>query len=375
MIPKLALGGAEVVGLNLAQYLLSCGHIVSVIVLKSGGIPIEQVKARWPRINSVVSLDSASSLRSIGKLKRHFDRNTYDVCLPVIRDANLAASLALRFGGRCKLVMREANTLDEVGVGRSRVYKALYRGLMRVLYPTCDALIANSADTASDLRKGKVLAKSKIHVIGNPVFFEKQIDRSCDGGAEIVRRTTEPYRILTVGRLCEQKNQKQLLKNFVKVRGTIPDCVLRIVGDGPLLAELKNLAVSLGVEENVEFLSSTTNVYPHFLAADLFALTSKWEGFGNVVVEALYFELPVVAYDCPGGVSDILRGGIVGTLVQAGQHQRFVDEVIGALTTKHRQSEGTLRKSRALDFSVENIGKRYEKVLLTVLGSQVSGGH
>ena len=113
-----------------------------------------------------------------------------------------------------------------------------------------------------------------------------------------------PY-ILNVARLVPQKGHRRLLEAYAMAA---PEELLVIVGDGPLRRDLEQQARTLGIADRVQFVGQKSNPYPWMRAARLFVLSSDYEGFGLVLLEAMICGTPVVAVDCPGGIRDVLKG-------------------------------------------------------------------
>lgn len=115
-----------------------------------------------------------------------------------------------------------------------------------------------------------------------------------------------PY-LLNVARLVPQKGHRRLLEAYALA---VPEEPLVIIGDGPLRPALEKLARTLGIGDRVRFLGQKHNPYPWMHQARLFVLSSEYEGFGLVLLEALVCGTPVVAVDCPGGIRDVLKGAL-----------------------------------------------------------------
>lgn len=131
-----------------------------------------------------------------------------------------------------------------------------------------------------------------------------------------------------------------------------------ILGTGHLEQDLKKLCGRLGIEDRVAFIGQVDNPLSYMKQADLFVLSSAWEGFGNVLVEALYCGLPIVSTDCPSGPSEILENGKYGTLVPPSNPDMLALAIESALTQPKPDSEN--QKARAMDFTVQSIARQYE---------------
>jgi glycosyltransferase involved in cell wall biosynthesis len=150
--------------------------------------------------------------------------------------------------------------------------------------------------------KDKIPKKENIFIPNAVDFYE--IDRLKTEGIEPeYEHIFERKVFITIGRLTEQKGQWILLEAFSKIE---EGSNLVILGSGEKEAELKDLAKTLGIEKNVFFLGFQKNPFKFLYNADIFVLSSLWEGFGNVIVEAMRCELPIISTDCPSGPREIL---------------------------------------------------------------------
>jgi glycosyltransferase involved in cell wall biosynthesis len=179
------------------------------------------------------------------------------------------------------------------------------------------------------------IPRERLVVIPNPV----------DG--DEIRRQSRPtaasngmLRFCSVGRLASAKGLDILIDAFaLAALGRAWELV--VVGDGPLRQPLERLVRRHGLDDQVTFLGQLANPYPIMGSADIAVQPSRWEGFGVAILEALSLGLPLIATDCPGGVSEILAGGRYGMMVQPGN----ADQLAGALTRLGDDTE--LRKTLA----------------------------
>jgi glycosyltransferase involved in cell wall biosynthesis len=185
---------------------------------------------------------------------------------------------------------------------------------LRKLYGQADTIICVSNGVARSL--GKILERSaeEFHVLPNPVVTPELDELAAQPIDHPWFTPGQPPVILGVGRLCRIKNFPLLIKALALVRQKF-EARLVILGEGKHRAKLTDLAVRLEIGDAVDMPGFVENPYAFLSRAGLFVLSSRWEGFGNVLVEALACGIPVVATDCPSGPSEILRGGYVAPLV------------------------------------------------------------
>jgi glycosyltransferase involved in cell wall biosynthesis len=355
-LPSLRGGGAERTMLRLAEEFASCGHHVELILVELEGEYIDEV----PDDVKIVNLDRSRSLKSLLPFISYLETNRPDVVLSTIPNVNLIAiwaSLVVPFPVRT--VIREPNPPATSSASKGRKGR-LTDFLCRRFYRFADHVVAISEDIAWELRRDYNVSSSNLTVIHNPVF-----------SADIIEASEEPLDhpwftdgdvpvVLGVGRLDEQKRFTDLLSAFVEVRGEC-DARLVILGEGPKRAKLERRVAKLGISESVQMPGFVDNPFKYMANADVFVSSSKYEGFGNVIVEALACGCPVVATDCPGGPSEILKGGDYGRLVPVGDTRMLGQAIVETLG---REVDKNRLVDRAKCFEVSRVAHSYADVLL-----------
>ncbi len=185
---------------------------------------------------------------------------------------------------------------------------------MRRLYPRCDGVIAVSAGVAEDLVETIGLPASRVKTIYNPAVDAILLEKAAEAVSHPWLQPGEPPVFLGVGRLEPQKDFASLVRAFARVRARRPSRLV-ILGEGRERASLEALAAELGVAEQVALPGHVDNPFAWMARSAVFVLSSAWEGFGNVLAEALAVGTPVVSTDCPSGPREILADGRYGPLV------------------------------------------------------------
>ncbi|MDO0946738.1 glycosyltransferase [Chromohalobacter israelensis] len=352
--PSFSGGGAERVAVNLANYYAKNGLDVSLIVFEGVGPYRRQVNSSI----KLIDLD-VKRLRYDAwlKLRKAIKDESPEYILSVMRGANIFVGLALPIMNNIRVMFREANTMEAV---RRKPWhrRLIHKSLMRFSYRRADVVIANSIDTKKDLLDNNIVNESHVKVIGNPVINDDLNEKSRDVLHHEWLSSSDACVVLHVGRLDVQKNQALLLRAFSLAVKSAPGIKLVILGEGEEKNNLENLASELGVKDSVDFVAFQDNPYPYYKAADLFVLSSDWEGFGNVIVEALACGTPVISTDCPGGPRTILADGKYGVLVPCGDVERLSLEMVKNIKNVGAWNFEEL-KMRANEFTVEAVAKKY----------------
>ncbi len=188
-----------------------------------------------------------------------------------------------------------------------------------------DARVGVSMGVAQDLERRLGLAPGKVGVVSNPIWTKSRLDLrnapcphpwlSARQPGE--RSATAPV-VVGVGRLTTQKDFANLLDSFALLQRQNPSSRLIILGEGEDRVELVARAERLGLANRVSMPGHVPDPLPYLSRADLFVLSSRWEGFSIALVEALGAGCPVVSTDCPSGPSEILEGGRIASLVPPG---------------------------------------------------------
>jgi glycosyltransferase involved in cell wall biosynthesis len=319
-LPGLFGGGAERVVLTLAQELRDAGVDVELVVAQREG----ELAERLPADVRVTDLRASRSFAATLPLARRLRAAPPDALLSTLEHANVVASWAHALArSRSRLVLRAANTMTPDAQGAAHFRGRLTPALARVSFRRADALVANSCGSAADLESHLGLAPGTVRVIPNPLPRDiERLAREPSGHAWL--DAPEAPVAVAAGRLCLQKDFSTLLLAFALASPDGPERLV-ILGDGPDRGRLVTLARELGVAERVDLPGYVTNPYAHYARATVFALSSRWEGSPNALIEALACGAPAVATDCPSGPRELLAGGRHGVLVPVGDWRALAD--------------------------------------------------
>jgi len=356
-LPSLRGGGAERVMLNLSKGLINHGYQVNLVLVKAEGDYLSQVPAGV----RIMDLKSPRVLLSLSGLINYLRHEQPIAMLSAMGHTNIIAIWAKRIAGvKTKLVVSEHSTLSKVTKQTRNTRSRIMPLLMRFTYPKADAVIAVSKGVAEDLAQVIGLSRSLIQVIYNPVVDEELLAKSHEPLDHPWFQPDEPPVILSVGRLTQVKDYSTLLRAFALVRAKVP-ARLMILGEGEDRSHLEKLTQELDIAEDVAMPGFVYNPYNYMAKAKVFALSSQWEGFGMVLVEAMACGTPVVSTNCPYGPSEILADGKYGKLVPVGNPETLA---IAILQTLKNPPNKSVLKDRIKAFHVDDITQKYLQVLL-----------
>ncbi|MGU3392450.1 glycosyltransferase [Sphingomonas sp. M1A8_2b] len=329
-------GGAERVALALIRGFVKRGHGVDLVLANRRGHLLPLV----PEGVEIFDLRAPTLRHTLWPLIRYLRHRRPDALHAMMWPITVIAVLAkLLSRVTTRIVVSDHIALSRQYGGSARTMRAL-RLTVRALYPYADARVLVSADAADDLVALSGLRRATIEVIYNPLDLPEGLIR--DASAERRWGDNGAARIVTLGVLKEQKNQALLLHAFAKIRARRL-ARLAIVGDGALRPMLEELAATLGITQDVIFAGYDLDPWPWLASADVFALSSDYEGFGNVLVEALHVGLPVVSTDCESGPREILSDGTYGRLVPCNDPSALATAIENALDHPHDPSSGRAR--------------------------------
>lgn len=350
-LPDLSGGGAERLHVALVPELAAAGNDVRFLLNRRSGDLLNQL----PDDRRVISLNASRQLSALQRLVAHLRSDTPDVLLVNMEHMTITALIAKMIARvKTRIIAIQHNTLSEQAKRPSLKFRALPL-LFRFLLPYADKVVAVSAGVADDLSATCGLDRTKVSVIYNGV-----IDR--DFGRRMAQTPAHPWFadqdvpvIVAVGRMVEQKDFATLIRAFARVRQRTRARLL-ILGEGPLRNQLEALVADLNLRDHVAMPGFVQNPLSYMRTATLLVMSSQFEGFGNVLVEALACGTPVVSTDCPHGPAEILERGKYGELVACGDSEAMANAICRALSSQSDQD--SLRK-RGLSFSVETCAQSY----------------
>ena len=352
IVSSLKGGGAERICINLANYFTNKFSKVYLIVLtdkREYDLPFSK------KINLII-LKYKKAKSSILELIIQLNYLKTDYILSLMRDSNILLSISSIFLNYQKIIIfREANNFKTLN-SRNFIFRKFLTFFYFFLYKRSDFIIANSRDTQKSLEETIKYKNSKITIIGNPVLSESFDYKKIKVAKHEWIKNQNLKVIIGVGRLNIQKDFPTLIKAFSIVLKKNENCRLIICGDGEEKKNLIALIRQYKLQKYIDMIGFTNQVYSYIKGSDIFCLTSLWEGFGNVLVEAMALGPAIISTSCVGISKELITNKKVGSLVPIKNSDLLAKEILIKLK---EPSNKEMNMRIASEYSVSNIGEKY----------------
>jgi len=353
VIASLGGGGAERVAAQLANYFCEHGCNLKVCYWHD--------KKNKYEINSQVQLVKISGKSRVLRVSKEIKQFIPDIILSFADVSNVIAYTAKSLArSNAKLVTTIHSDLklrdQNVGLNfKTRVLKLLHRYSCK----SSDKVVVVSKGARSSFVDYYNINPEQCVAIYNPIHLNVNED------APKGKDSLEPLRIISVGRLTLAKNYPLLLDVAEQLKKVNFNFFVDVYGEGELRSELEALISEKSLEGHVYLKGFSRNISQVFSEYDLFLMTSRWEGFGNVLVEALENKLYIISTDCPSGPREILANGEFGKLVNVDDSSTIVDLIVGG---NYKQDlDLTKLKEHLNQFSLSSVGESYLNLFIKLL--------
>jgi len=338
VIGQLSAGGAEGQLWLLCRELLRAGAATPIVYCLSD--QVEPYRARIEATETVVRVITGNRLGRLTTLRRCLNADRIDVVHAWLFIANAFAWMA-NVGRHCPLITSARNCKRQ---GR------LLDALNRRAFAASNAIVVNSQEVAGYIERIYNAPRDRIAVIYNAV--------DTDRFHPAAETEHHPPCVMMIGRLVAQKNPALFLRAAAAIRTQVPATHFRIVGDGPLRAEVESQISALGLRECVEVMRERGDVPELLRQTDVLWLTSDWEGLPNVVLEAMASGVPVVATDV-GGTREVLHDREGGFVIPPGDCNALVSRSLPLLTDGAlRRRFSVAARARAQAFAPERMASQ-----------------
>jgi GalNAc-alpha-(1->4)-GalNAc-alpha-(1->3)-diNAcBac-PP-undecaprenol alpha-1,4-N-acetyl-D-galactosaminyltransferase len=359
LISSLGPGGAERVMTLLADALAGRGHDVCLLTLAGSDSDFFSVGSGVRRIALALTGDSrtvfaavSNNLRRLKAIRRTVCEYAPGVIVSFMTHTNILAIAACAF-----LPVRVV--VSERVDPRGHRLERLWSILRLISYRRADALVVQTQEAATWFRR-RMRGRLAVTAIANP---RPPGAAAASAGDPIAMQISPPF-ILAAGRLVHQKGFDLLIKAFALVLERCPNMQLAIAGEGPEQRALIDLATSLGIEKKVLLLGRVAALPDLMRQAHAFVLSSRYEGFPNVLLEALVNGIPVVSTDCPSGPREILLDGKYGLLALPESSDSLADALLRVVTDEElRKRLSGIGPEAVRRYDIDNVVVAWEQVM------------
>jgi glycosyltransferase involved in cell wall biosynthesis len=232
----------------------------------------------------------------------------------------------------------------------NRIYNYILNGFKYKFFDICAAQFSKMIVPVDDFKNE--FKSNNLIVIPNPLWFFTNSEPDYTS-----------KKVIAVGRHSYQKNFEKMLSIWRKVVAQHPDWVLEIYGESNPKIDLKSVSNTLGISKNVVFYDAVTNINEKYLEASLFLLTSRFEGFGMVLIEAMASGLACISFDCRRGPKDIIKNNWNGFLIEVGNEEEFVKKVNLLIENEKMKIEmGQNAKKSVTKYELDSIMQQWKSL-------------
>ena len=367
-MPNFSAGGAEKVTINLVNEFLKRGIYLDLIVIEAKGPYLDLLSKEV----KIFDLSESSFITKLGFrflkpiilpyfLAKYLQRRNIHLLVTSLHLPTIISLIVKKyFFKKIKIIIFLHCSL-KMELSKQNLRNRIIAKIAKSLLPIADSIVTVSQDLEEEIKSHIPSVARLLQTIYNPIdisYISRQATKTENLSHPWIDR--QSYRIiLTVGRLVLQKDLTTLIKAFAEVIRSCSSSRLIILGEGPEKSRLKDLARRLKVHGFIDFVGFQHNPYSWMAKADVFVLSSLYEGLPSVLIEAMACETQVVSTNCPHGAGEILQNGTLGRLVPVGNHKQLAHAI---LDTLHRPTSSNLLKERAKDFSIPQAIEAYDKL-------------
>jgi glycosyltransferase involved in cell wall biosynthesis len=365
VLPSLAGGGAERAAVQILNGLDGAGWDRSMYLFRREGPYLDELSSDI----EVFSGHSPSRFGRWNELRRHIAQTRPDLVVSFLSYFTVLSAVRAALTG-ARVVFNQQTPMsafleDADYAWRQPGRKHAFSAVTRLGYGAVDLVITSSRGVARDLTAAFGVDPSRIRVVPNPVDVDGVRAEAAEPlEPEHEARWRRPV-IVAAGRLADAKNYPLLIEALALVRARVP-ATLFVLGQGELEGDLRRLASERGLADAITWCGFQSNTWKFMARADVFALSSRYEGFGNVLVEAMACGVPVVATRSPG-TEDIVHHGVDGLLVRHAPEAmaESLAQVLSNPAERHRMAASARRSADR--FARPIVALAYERVLTEVL--------
>jgi len=318
--PNLGYGGADRVTLNILQDFDRARFQCDLVLMQKKG----ELLPFLPKDVQLFEAKAFNIVLLFWSLIPIINKGKYDVLYSTSGGTNVPLVIASWFSSsKAKIVLSERSAL--FAPGKSKWKQVIQFLLKKITYKKADFVTCVSQGLMIQMKQYMGVVEQKLKLVFNPIINDDLLKGKNEALKNEAYVSGKPI-ILAVGRLIPLKDYPTLIEAFQKVRKSI-DCILYILGKGPLEDSLKEKVVTLGLEKVVIFGGFDSNPFKYMKNASVFVLSSRHEGMPGVLIQAMACGVPVISTDCPTGPSELIKDGENGFLVPIGDVNQIAHRI------------------------------------------------
>ncbi len=347
-VPSLECGGLERNVLNICNNINNRKFETTLVIINNEN-PFYKVTNHSVK---VINLNKKNVRKAVFDVKKIIGEQKPDLVLSTANHLNLLfAIFRFLFPKKIIFIARESSIVS-INTRRNK-FPFLFDKLLKLCYRKFDHIVCQSKFMQQDLLMHYHIPEAKTSIINNAVVLPEHWIEP--------REIQLPRSYITVARLSEEKGIDNVLRALQK---TTTPFQYTIIGDGPLMSSLKQLTIDLKLQKHVLFAGAHSSPYSVVTEPDLFLMGSHYEGFPNVLLEANSLGIPVVCFDAPGGINEVVDSGVNGILVPPNDLDAFaaaVDKASSIPFDRKKIQSLTLER-----YSTKSMMDKWEKLFLSV---------
>jgi len=360
VVASMGSGGAERVMTELCRAWNARGDKVTLVTLDDErkdfyAVPpgVERVALGVSGVSTGAAAAMMANAQRMRAVRRAVLSSRPDIVVSFIDRTNVLVLLSMR-GTAVPIVVSERNDPRVHEPGRA------WRALRRIAYPTADGLVVQTPGLVP--WASGFLPPRRVHVIPNPVRSVAAVpNHAC----------RKPGQMVAMGRLVAQKGFDTLIQAFAVARAVHPEWNLTIHGEGPLRTELSSLVSRLDLDGHVSLPGRINDADSMLREASIFVLSSRYEGFPNVLLEACVAGCACIATDCRSGPSDIIEDGRSGLLVPVDDVDALAKAMCALMSNPQlRTTLGDAAMSGTSRFSIERVIADWDRAFASAMSPE-----
>jgi len=357
VMPNLHKGGAEKVMSTIANNINKDIFDVTFVLLEKRGSYLDSLN----KSIKLVDLNTIKVSKSVFALWKIIKKEKPNIVFSALSHLNLTLGIIKNFSSKkIKFIARETNIPSILN--KTEKSQLIFNLLYRLIYRFFNKIVCQSQDMANDLIDNYNLKSEQLLIINNPVDSKKILKQSKES-LHTKLFPVDKFNYISIGSFEYRKGFDLLLLSWAKVNTANKH--LTLIGEGSLKKDMQNQIKKLNLESSVTILDFQSNPFIFLSQADVFILSSRFEGFPNILLESLACGTPAIAFECLGGINEIIIDGKNGWLIEKENTIKLAEKINTFDKVKYSQNE--MGEDILNRYSIEKIISEYEKLFINLV--------